>query len=1240
MKFGKLTAFASLAFALLCSATAYGQSDRGAITGTVTDPSGAVVSGAKVTATNLNTGETREAVTTGEGSYTLPQLKADPYRVNVEAQGFKSVSYEDVKVAVQVTRTLDVQLEIGAVADVVTVTSENTPVIQAESPVRQTNVTERQVKELPLQVSAESSGRTPLSFIFLDSNVSSSGSIGGQESGTNANRFRISGGQALGTEILIDGGSARRAQNGTFFTETSPGPNALQEFTLSTSTYSAEFGNSSGGIVNFTIKSGGNEFHGEAYELHRNDALNANSFFNNATGTPRARDLQHDFGFNIGGPVYLPRFGEGGPSVVSLKNRTFFFFNYEGYRFNQSQTSIISVPTERMRTGDFSELFTDPAVLAQIPGGVQLYAPMSGFDSAGRPIPAAPGQRILIPGNRIDQFTLGGRSIIDPAGFNLLQLYPRAQRPGVVGNYTATSTVPTTMNNAVFKIDQVLTQAQRLSLSYSYRKNSTIGSCCGGAGRFPAFPNPLASWGTADQVVSAHIVRLQHDWTLGPSLLNHFSAGFNHSENFLQSPGIGAADPFALGIPRGSVLGGALPVVEMPGYAFTDVRRYEGFGGAWVNNSPFSDNLAQVSDFVTWIRGRHTVRMGGEARWQQFNTRELRAPAGWFGFRAPQTGNSAQEVPNQGWPIASLITGATDWSFNANKTMDPGWRYFYPAGFVQDDIKLTQKLTLNVGVRYEINYPRTESRSRYRSFDPDVVNPLIGRRGALVSANGSGALKSQYEGLAKPDYTNIGPRVGFAYALNDKTVVRGGYGIYYSPILFGFAGDVATGQGIEGYNTDALYRNFDQTSNFFLRSFPALPASDPNNQFIGGEDISYINKDYKNGRTQQWSLDVQRELPANFVASVGYIGSRGTRLRSDVGRPNALPLEALKLGFPLLNKRLADVTAQERAYAQNLGFNIPTSLNAVYPGFAQGLEDPARGSVAQALRPFPQYGRINNILESQGQSWYNALQVKFGRRFAQGIQFDVSYTFSRLTGTAAEDLYGGSPINTPQSPYERPRVESPNSTPHVLVFNYILEFPFGKGRRFLNRGGFVDKLVGGWQVGNIHRYQSGVPLVVTFNNNTGWLNLVGFTGFRGANLRPNLTGTPVILTDDPTGLRARVVNPAAFAAPPNFEAAPTNDVTNPAYAAYYSDPTRFFGTAPAVLEDVRPFPFYSENFSLLKKTRITETVVFEIRGEFFNVFNRHRYNGPNTNAGDPGGFGFSEVGGAPRTVQLGARLIF
>jgi hypothetical protein len=1224
---------ALLAFVLLCAAPAFGQSDRGSITGTVTDPGGAVVAGAKVTATNLETGEVREATTSGAGDYTLAELPARPYRVTVEAQGFKSATFERVQVAVQVVRSLDVTLEVGAVTDVVTVTSEATQVIQTDTPVRQTNVTERQVRELPLQVSSESGGRTPLSFIFLDSNVTSSGNIGGQDNrGTNASRFRVAGGQAMGTEILVDGASTFRAQAGTNFTEIAPGPNAFQEFTLSTSTYSAEYGRSSGGIINFTLKSGGNEFHGEAYELHRNDVLNANTFLNNATRVERPRDLQHDFGFNLGGPITFPHFGEGGPMVHKLKDRAFFFFNYEGYRFSRSETVNVSVPTLRMRQGDFGELFTDPDVLRQFPGGVQIYDPRSG----------TPGNRRAFPGNVIPQ------SSFDPVGFAILQRLPLPTRPGVFRNYTASTTNPLVMNNAVFKIDDVVNDAQRISFSYSFRKQTSI------EGGFPRFPAPLYAYGAYDFGIRSHIARATHDWTITPTLLNHFTAGFTRSETTRKNPAVGAADPFALGLPRNSVLGGAFPSIDFPGYGepgrSEDTRAYQGIGGSFFNDLPFADNTVQFSDFATHIRGRHTLRFGGDVRIQQFNAAQLLSPGGWFNFRHLQTANV--DTNNQGWPIASLITGATEWSFNSSKTIDPGWRYFYPAVFVQDDIKLTQKLSLNVGVRYEISYPRTESRDRLRSFDPNVINPVTGRRGALVAANGEGALKAEHEGIAKPDYSNWGPRIGFAYAFNDKTVVRGGYGLYYSPILYGFGGDVAITEGTEGYNTHVARPQFGADANIFLSSYPERPSTNPNDQFIG-QDVTAINKNYKAGRTAQWSLDVQRELPYNFAASIGYIGHKATRLRSDFNRQNALPFEALRLGYPLLNKNLNDVTAAERAYAAGLGFTLPASSNAVFPGF--------NGSVAQSLKPFPHYGVLRNVLESEGQSWYNALQAKLGRRFSQGIQFDASYTFSKLITTGSEDLYGGSPVNQPQNPYERSRFVSPNSTPHVFVFNYIIELPFGRGRRFLDEGGVVNVLVGGWQVGGIHRYQTGNPLVITTSHNSGFLNLVGFAGTRGAQLRPNLTGQPVLAGNDPSGTSFRLLNGGAFANPPDYECA--GGVRNAAgecinqpvigsnaYASYYANPSRFFGSAPAVIEEY-VLPFYSENFSLLKKTRLTETVVLELRGEFFNLFNRHRYYGPDTqfnnfNPANPnGGFGVSGVVGnpsdyGPRTVQVGAKIIF
>ncbi len=299
----------------VCFASVFGQSDRGTIRGTVNDPNGAAVVGATISANNIETNDKRDVTTSSDGIFVFPELKAGLYQISVSATGFNPTNVDNVKVDVQGIQSLQIKLEVGAVTNNVVTVNADAVTINSDSPVRQTTVTERQVRELPLQVSSEVGGRSPLSFIFLDSNVGASD----QSGDTNSTKFRVSGGQASGAEILIDGASTRRTQNGNFFSEVAPGPNAYQEFTISTNSFSAEFGNSSGGVVNFTLKSGSNQFHGEVYDLVRNEKLNANSYFNNAYNFKRNRDNENNYGFNVGGPIYVPGFGEGTPFIRSLK---------------------------------------------------------------------------------------------------------------------------------------------------------------------------------------------------------------------------------------------------------------------------------------------------------------------------------------------------------------------------------------------------------------------------------------------------------------------------------------------------------------------------------------------------------------------------------------------------------------------------------------------------------------------------------------------------------------------------------------------------------------------------------------------------------------------------------------------------------------------------------------------------------------------------------------------------------
>ena len=1234
MRARNLTLVGILALMLVYVSPGFAQSDRGGITGRVTDQAGAVIPDAKVTATNIETNDVREVVTNSEGNYTIPQLPAATYTVKVEVAGFKTASVEDIKIAVQITRTLDITLEVGEIGTTVTISSEDVSVLQTETPVQQLNVSERQVRELPLLVAAESGGRSPLSFIFLDSSVVSNDRGTGATSGstgTNATNFRINGGQGLGADILIDGAQTRRGENGTFFSEVAPGPNAFQEFTVSTSGYSAEFGNSSGGVVNFTIKTGSNDFHGEAYLFHINDALNANIDRNRILGLDKPLDRQFDYGFSIGGPIYLPRFGEGGPSVFSGKNKTFFFFNYGGYQTSQSENVELTVPTIRMRNGDFGELLTDPYVLQFFGGPVQIFDPSM-----------APGSRTAIPGNRLDLYN--GGALISPIGRNFVNLFPVPNATGPNGstvfrNFRASTNSTAETDYYVTKITHNVTDRQSLNFSYTFRKLPSI------KGGFPRFPEPWVGQGVWNQVFKSYYARLNHDWTLTPSLINHFNAGFSRSDvqnrNFTR--GIPAS---SLGLRPDATQNFGLPLVGFPGYGdpvtSTDPRAYQPGGSTFFDNR-VGDNSVHLSDSATWIKDRHTLKFGGEVRIQQLNNAAHFDIGGNFNFRSNQTGNTNDFT--QGWPIASLLTGRPEFSFNSNQTIDPALRFFSYAFFVQDDYKVTPRLTVNLGIRYDFGRPREEARGFLRGFDPEVPNPAAGGRlGAVVGAIGQSGLQAENFGLVNPDRTNFGPRIGFAYSVNDKTVVRGGYGIYYAPVVYNDFGNT----GVLGYSPGAVNINGGLDAFITLDNYPSVPQANPDDQAVGQldrNDLDFFDKNFKTGRTVQYSLDLQRQLPWNLAVQVSYIGSKGTRLRSNFDPINKIPLDALKLGLPLLSKQLSAVTPLERSYAASLGINLAAAPADVYPGFAtQG--GAFAGTVAQSLRAFPQYGIINNRLESQGQSFYNAGKVDLTRRFAQGIQAGLSYTFAKLITDAGEDIFGDSPLNgVIQNPFDRQalRSVSPSVPPHSLVFNYIYELPFGKGRRWLNQGGFVDRLVGGFQVTGIHRYRSG-PALTPFiaGGQRDFLQLSGYLG----NLRPNITGQP-FYTDVPAGgVDYRYLNPAAFSRPLDFRAAPafTLDGTtvNPAYASYYADPNRFFGNAAPTYGGLRAQPFYTEDFSIMKKTKVTETTYFEIRVEFFNLLNRGRFGIPNVNVDDVN-FGISARNGdifQPRRVQVGGRFVF
>lgn len=1187
---------------------AFAQSERGAIAGTVLDGTGAVVPNAQITATNQGTGETRKTVSSTEGKFFIPELQPAPWRVKVDAPGFKTIETELIRVPVQTTRTVNITLLVAGGETSVDVSATNESV-QTENATLQTNVTERQVKELPLLVQGLNGGRSPLAFIFLDSNVTSADG-GRQQSSTH---FRVNGGQALGAEILIDGGNTRRAQNGSFFTEVAPGPNAYQEFTYNTSSYSAEYGNSSAGVVSFALKSGTNAVHGEAYDILRNEALNANKWTNNFEGLPKNRDRQNDFGFNIGGPVILPKIYDG-------RNKTFFFFNYNGYRYPKTENKYITVPTLKMRSGDFSELLTDPDVLASN-GGNPVYLFNAHQDPVARVYSPDPTIGQQIPGNRLDLVP----GLLDPVGMKIMSYYAEPTRAGVFHNYLSQSSAPTNMDSTVIKVDEVLSDKQRLALSHTYRKQTGI------LGGFPRMAYPAVAAGVWDQIFQSHFVRAQHDYSISNTMLNHLNISWNRVwvENSNSTYGF---DTLSLGLPPTATPNLTFPKVEFPGYdGELNPRGAQGVGSTFWHDT-MGDNMLEIADSLSWVRGRHTLKFGGDIRIQQLNMFQNFDNGGSFNFRHEQSAGLNGNAVVGGWPLASLAMGATEWSWVTVTDASPAYRFRNQAYFFNDDVRLTSKLNINVGLRYEYQAPRTEAHDWYRAFDPTAINPIVNRPGALVHAAGLDGMQAKYRGMYDGDKSNFAPRVGFAYALGKQTVVRGGIGIYYAPLLYGAGG------GIKGYRAGrTITPRYEipfgfMASREFLSTYPTRPQTTPTAQYIG-EDVEYFHADAKAGRTLQWTLDLQRELPGNFVVSAAYVGNKGTRLRSNMTRMNAIPLDALKLGWDILTKNVNALTAADRAYATSVGITLPASSSAVYEGFD--------GNVARALKPFPQYNRINNELETRGQSWYHALNLKGEKRFSNGLQFSAAYTWSKLITTAADDLFGASPLTgVLQNPYDTRSLRSvaPNNAAHVFVLGHIYEMPFGKDKAFLNGNSILDKFVGGWQVTGMYRYQSGLPVVVSMNGGhyRDFLEVAGFLG----NIRPNVTDQSILTGNDLDGRTIALLDGQSFSLPQRYSAPPTHDVSDPAYAAYYADPTKFFGNGPAVLPETI-MPYFSENFSILKKTRVKEGINTEFGVEFFNLFNRHRYTWPDTNL-DSREFGKSRVSNDfdPRIIQLRLKVSF
>ncbi len=1149
---------------VLVALSVWGQTTNGNIQGTVVDPVNAAVAGATVTARNMDTGLTSSAATTSAGLYALPNLPPGRYALTVESKNMKKYTREGVTVPTNSTVVVDMQLQLGAVTETVTVAADASQLETATSDVG-SSVQSSLVANLPLEVSGTI--RNPVQFITLIPGFV--GNVGNDPGSNQSDDFKVNGGQEGGTDVLVDGVSISLVSPNTQWNK-GVSTEAVQEFKVLQSNFSPEYGESGDGIVNLTMKSGTNNFHGSLYDFYRNRALDANSWKNNRLGLPKTVDTQNDFGGTVGGPVYIPHLYDG-------RNKTFVFFDYEGFRFHTGGTNVTSLPPEAFRNGDFSALL--PAT--------QLYDPTS---------------HAAIPGNLLTNDPNYSRSSVMSKVFTLLP----PTNGSLTNNVVDRSLSRTTANLWDLKIDQNISDRQRISFGFDYDNTNTGGTSSLG---------PIFGSHTPQRTRYA---RFSHNYTFTPTVMNQFLFGFSRRFRQEISNSLGQGYPQKIGLT--GVANTTFPCIKFTGDPYQEALNNCG-------DSEFADNVFQVNDSVSWIKGRHNFKFGGEVRMLQFNVRRLTQASGEFDFNAAETSNGGVG----GEPVASSLFGLVNTS-TLNYGNFSGIRYKDFSFYGQDTYKLTARLTLNYGLRYDVDIPATEAQHRFSMVDPTLANPGAGNIPGAYTYFGSGPGRN---GRTRPQdvYRKaFGPRLGFAYSINDKTVLRGGYGIFYEPLKEGsFADQDSLGffnrQTISPTNGGPI-----QIDNGVTHIFPASGPFTPQGQNGSNGVIQVPANSGRPADIQSWNLDVQRQIATNLAISMAYVGSKGTHLPALNIIPNQVNPANLSLGSDL-TMDVGCLTSGKCPNAIAAGIKVP------YAGFT--------GNINQALRPYPQYGDFNQEDNSfspdrTGNSTYHAMQLQLNKRFAQGLSFLVSYTVSKNitdADSAGPGVSGFIGTNSfiGENSYNRAaeKAVSQLDTPQSLVASFFYELPVGRGKRFLNSGSGLDRLVGGWYVSGIASYHSGTPMEVygPCGGTAGDVLFAGchLTGIARVNVVPGVNQTKKSNFNPAT---TPFFNPNAFTV-----AAPLT-----------------FGNEPRSLDHARTYGGRNEDFTLGKRTRLFgERANIDFRAEFFNIFNRHIYQAPGgfapnlgtpfVPAGGPGctgplacGFGAVTDASGPRTIQFGLKI--
>jgi hypothetical protein len=1138
---------------------AHAQLVTASIQGTVKDSTGSAIPGATVRVVNTATGIVTATESNADGRFVFASLAlGGPYTLTVQAKGFRTEDRTGITLEVNQVAQMDIALQVGSASEKVEVSADATQ-LETSNAARGTVIENRSVENLPLNQ------RNVYSLLFLMPGAS--GTVTNQFNGLN---LSVDGGRPGTSDILVDGIPAspplvNPIQGFSVF----PSVDAVDEFKMETDSYSAEFGRSGSGVIDMIIKSGTNQIHGSAYEFLRNSALDSNSYFSNSAHVPLPSFKRSQFGASIGGPVVIPRLYNG-------KNKTFFFFSYEGLRQGQAAEITTTVPTALQRTGDFSQTVTASGAKVTIYDPTTTVASGTGY------------VRQAFPGNVIPA------ARIDPVGAAIVGYYPLPTNTGVTNNFFGSGVSTVNINTYDVKVNENFNDQNRMFVRYSRRNLQQPGTFL-----FPAAYRIAEGSGpspTASEPQISNSAAIDYTRTPNPNYVMEFRFGFSRTYLSFVAASAGFNPSSQLGFP--AYIASSADHLLFPGVAASSYYTL-GDGGQGISKvSAFESSLVGMQN--TLIIANHVLKFGVEGRLLIVNDDEAGASTGTYTFTQAitQGPNPNAATSTAGNAIASLLVGVGTGTYTIQSKNGATQSKYYGA-YIQDDWKVNDRFTLNLGLRYDVDIPRTERYNRMETFDTSIASPLAassglaGLTGGVVFAGVGGNSRRQFQ----PQWTNFSPRFGLAYQLGSKTVVRAAFGIFFGPSMRAASGTV----GNEGFSASTTYTGSPNglTPSVYLRNpFPnglntPVASSQGLLTGIGSSFESPVTGDNKVGYTENWNFNIQRQFPFDALVEVAYVGTNGIHMNKSQEN----------------NWNLNQLSPQALALGTKLQSSVP---NPFYGIIKTGPESSATIPLSYLEASYPQFTAVDASYLVGGYFQYNAIQVKVVKRLSHGLSMLVAYTGqkeiddSSIISNVGNNTGGLQNIWNPAGE----RGVSSNDISRNLTISGVYALPFGHGQQFGNTWSRpVNAVLGGWQINGITYQQKGFPLSPTTQDTSA-------SG--GTILRPNLTGINPVL---PGSVRSRLkgyLNAAAFSQPAPFT----------------------FGDAPRTLSNVRAPGNHDIDFSAFKSFKPTERVTLQFRAESYNLLNQVVFSAPNMVL-TSGQFGvISSQMNTPRQIQAALKILF